>query len=53
MSTAEFKAFLLKLSEMSNDSDRTELVKLAELFDGSQNQKVDSFIRQIRTVRGL
>lgn len=52
MSVAEFRAFLLQRAE-ERPEVAAVLRKLAELFDGDQNQKVAKYLLRIKQARGL
>ena len=57
MKVSEFKAFLLQLAAMHDEArdvvQAKALRKLAELFDGVAEQRVTTFMAQIRAARGL
>ena len=57
MSVREFREFLLQLACTYEAATRHDLAaglrKLSELFDRNQNQKVGTFLDEIRRARGI
>lgn len=57
MKTSEFRAMLSELAaihQAAGDQDSAKaLRKLMELFDGRPEQKITTFMSQIRVARGL
>lgn len=57
MSVAAFKEFLVQLSKLYDEAAKRDVAeglrRLAEIFDGSQNQKLAKFVDEIKRVRGV